>query len=264
MTFFSISLPHLLLLLAAGFAAGGVNAIAGGGTILTFPALLLTGSDSIRANATSTLALIVGIVGSVYGYREHFAAIKGWLRQLLPVSLVGGLLGALLLTHTSSATFDRIVPFLLLFATVLFMFQGMISSRLPGGGRDVEAAKGPALAAIILQFFTAIYGGYFGAGIGILMLATLSLSGLRNLNHMSAVKTALGGLINVVAAVYFIGCGLIDWPKMTVIALGAIPGYYLGSLFTQRIEARTVRRVICGIGLVIAGYFFVKKFGGAA
>ena len=246
MTFFSIPLPHLLLLLAAGFAAGGVNAVAGGGTILTFPALLLTGSDSIRANATSTLALIVGIVGSVYGYREHFAAIKGWLRQLLPVSLVGGLLGALLLTHTSSATFDRIVPFLLLFATVLFMFQGVISSRLPGGGRDVEAAKGPALAAIVLQFFTAVYGGYFGAGIGILMLATLSLSGLRNLNHMSAVKTALGGLI--------------DWPKMTIIALGAIPGYYLGSLFTQRIAARTVRRVICGIGLVIAGYFFVKKF----
>lgn len=92
------------------------------------------------------------------------------------------------------------------------------------------------------------------------MLATLSLSGMRDINHMSAVKTALGGLINVVAALYFIACGLIDWERMAVLALGAIPGYYLGSLFTQRISATTVRRVICALGLAIAAYFFVKKF----
>jgi len=258
-TFLGLTPHDAGLLLLAGFAAGGVNAIAGGGTILSFPALLLTGSDPVRANATSTLALIVGIVGSVYGYRAHFAAVRGWMVRLLPVSLGGGLLGALLLTHTSAAAFEKLVPFLLLFATLLFLLQGALAKRLPHG-KDVNAAEGPATLAIALQFLTAVYGGYFGAGIGILMLGTLSLSGLRDINHLSAVKTGLGGLINVVAAVYFIACGLIDWNKMTVLALGAIPGYYLGSLFTQKIPAATVRKVIGGIGLAIAAYFFVKKF----
>lgn len=244
------------LLVGAGLCAGFVNAVAGGGTILTFPTLLLIGEDSIRANATSTLALILGISGSIYGYRRQYAAVRDWLIDFTPCSLLGGLVGSVLLTVTPSRWFDFLVPFLLLFATLLFMVQGMVASRFSMG---TETHR-PTAGAIALQFFIALYGGYFGAGIGILMLATLGLIGLRDINHMNAVKTILGGLINVVASIYFIYKGFIDWPKMWAVAAGALPGYYLGSLFSQRIPPSAVRRCVIGIGLGIAAYLFWQKF----
>ena len=251
-------LSHLLLLILAGAGAGFVNAIAGGGTILTFPALILVGVDSIHANATSTVALILGIGGGVYGYRGHLAPVRHWLLDFAPISVLGGLLGALLLTHTPTGLFDKLVPFLLLFATILFMAHGWLASHLPSGPEPGR----PHWSALGIQFLVSVYGGYFGAGIGILMLAVFGLFGLRNLNQMNAIKTVLGALVNIVAALYFIGCGLIDWPKMLLIAGGALPGYYLGSLYSQNIPAARARQIVSAIGLAIAGYFFYRIFGG--
>ena len=210
-----MSAIEIITLAAAAAAAGMVNALAGGGTLITFPTLLAFGTPSIIANATSTLALVVGTAGSVYGYREPIRAVRPWLKRFVPVSLLGGLLGGILLTITKEAVFAKMVPFLLLFASVLFLLQGPF--RRFAGFLDQTETASPhhhaVWAGIVFQFFVALYGGYFGAGIGILMLASLGFLGLRNIHEMNGLKTVLGALINVVAATWFIGAGLIDWPR---------------------------------------------------
>jgi uncharacterized membrane protein YfcA len=253
-------LEILALTVAAG-AAGAVNAIAGGGTLITFPVLLFAGVAPVTANATSTLALLLGTVGSIYGYRRQFAAVHLWLRRFLPVSLIGGLIGGILLTRTSNEIFARLVPFLLLFATVLFVAQGAFrrfarSQELPAG----LPAKRAIWIAVLFQFAVAIYGGYFGAGIGILMLASLGFIGLTDIHEMNALKTVLSTLINVVAAVWFIASGLIDWPRTAVMTAGALGGYFLGAHYSQRIPQARVRQIITGIGFSISAALFWKQF----
>jgi hypothetical protein len=248
-----------LLVSAAG--AGAINAVAGGGTLLTFPTLLAFGTPSVVANATSTFALVIGTFGGTFGYRQHVAAIKPWLWRFLPVSLLGGLIGSALLTQTSNKTFSKFVPFLILFATVLFLAQG-IFRRFAGTHLDgKESGPGRRVwGAIGFQFAVAIYGGYFGAGIGILMLASLGFIGLHNIYEMNALKTLLGSLINLVAAVWFIGAGLVDWPRAVVMTVGALAGYYLGSHYSQRIPQSRVRQIITLIGLVISAVTFYTEF----
>lgn len=262
-----MSIEQILLLAGAGFAAGVINAIAGGGTILTFPALIFAGVNSIQANATSTVALIVGIAGSITGYRRNMPAVANWLKAFAPVSLIGGLIGGVLLTFTPSKVFDHLVPFLILFATVLFMLNNFFRPRyepsaptVPGGDLHHAAQKGWLTYALIFQFFVAVYGGYFGAGIGILMLATLGMLGFHDVHEMNTVKTVLGGLVNIVAALYFIYAGLIDWPKALIMAAGAGVGYYGGAHFAQRISQNSVRRLIALIGCGISAYMFYKQF----
>ena len=257
-----MTLTELIVLSQAAAAAGMVNAIAGGGTLITFPTLLAFGMPSIIANATSTLALFVGTAGSVYGYREPIRAVRPWLKRFVPVSLLGGLLGGILLTVTKEETFAKMVPFLLLFATVLFLLQGPFR-RFAGFGGQGEIATTHHHAvwgAVLFQFFVALYGGYFGAGIGILMLASLGLLGLTNIHEMNGLKTVLGSLINLVAAAYFIWAGLIDWPRAGVMTVGALAGYFLGSHFAQRIPQRRVRQLITGIGFAISAVLFYKQF----
>jgi len=251
---------HVILLLLAGAGAGFVNAIAGGGTLLTFPALLLAGMGGVQANATSTVALIVGIGGSVYGYRGQMRAVRSLIWEFTPCSLLGGLLGGILLTLTPPGLFDCLVPFLVLFATLLFMGQGLFARCRIGWGRADQGR--PQWPALLLQFFIALYGGYFGAGIGILMLATLGFIGLHDIHEMNAVKTILGGLINIVAALYFMAMGLVDWGMVALLALGALPGYYVGSMFSQSIPPVRVRQLISLIGLGIAGVMFYRRFIG--
>ncbi len=250
-----------MALILAGGAAGFVNAIAGGGTLITFPTLILAGMNSIMANATSTVALIFGITGSVYGYRRQIPAVKSWLVELTPWSVVGGLIGGVLLTVTPTRIFDGLVPFLILFATLLFMAQGMITRRFAPEGNLFRTADGRTHgAAILFQFLIALYGGYFGAGIGILMLATLGWIGLRDINQMNTVKTILGGLINIVAAAYFVWKGLVDWGNVGLLTLGALPGYYIGSAFAQKIAPARVRQLIVWIGLLMTAYLFYQRF----
>ena len=257
----SMSGVEILGLAASAFCAGGINAVAGGGTLLTFPTLLFFGAPAVVANATSTLALVIGTAASMFGYRQHLKAINPFLRSFLPVSLLGGLIGGVLLTHTSNQTFSKFVPFLILFATVLFLLQGFfrkyagahLDGTCPGPGK-------PIWGAILFQFAVAVYGGYFGAGIGILMLATLGFIGLHNIHEMNTLKTVLGSLINLVAAIWFILAGLIDWPRVGVMGLGALGGYYLGSHYSQNIPQPRVRQIITIIGFTLAAVTFYQQF----
>jgi uncharacterized membrane protein YfcA len=248
-------------LFLAAMAGGAINAVAGGGTLVTFPALLAFGTPPVIANATSTLALVVGTFGGMFGYRRHLRAVQPWLWRFLPVSLVGGLVGSVLLTHTSNKTFARLVPFLILFATVLFLAQGAIK-RSTAHPRQLssDTSAGSIWAAIAFQFLVAIYGGYFGAGIGILMLAALGFMGLTQIHEMNTLKTVLGSVINLVAAAWFIAAGMVHWPKAGVMLAGALLGYYLGSHFSQRIPQQRVRQLITLIGLALSGVTFYQQF----
>src|SRR3954463_7012292 len=181
-----MSITEIVSLSFAAVAAGAINAVAGGGTLVTFPTLLLFGTPPIVANATSTLALVIGTSGSIYGYRRHWVAVKPWLWRFVPISLVGGAVGGALLILTSDKVFAKLIPFLILFATVLFLAQGFF--RRFAGGRIDEQKHVPHLAvsgAVLFQLGVAIYGGYFGAGIGILMLASLGFIGLTDIHEMN-------------------------------------------------------------------------------
>jgi uncharacterized membrane protein YfcA len=256
-----MSLTEIAGLLAAAIAGGAINAVAGGGTLVTFPTLLFFGTPPIIANATSTLALVVGTSGGIYGYRRHLEPVRPWLSKFVPVSLLGGFIGALLLTLTSNKIFARFVPFLILFATVLFLAQGLFRRvSKPEPARAPAGASHPLWGAILFQFAVAVYGGYFGAGIGILMLASLGFIGLSHIHQMNTLKTILGSLINLVAAVWFILSGFIHWPKAGIMTLGAVTGYFLGSHFSQRIPQRRVRHIIATIGFLLSAVTFYQQF----
>ena len=258
-----MSAAEIIALAAAAVAAGMINAIAGGGTLVTFPALLAFGTGPVTANATSTLALFLGTAGSVYGYRRQIAEVQPWLKRFVPVSLIGGLLGSVLLTSTREAIFAKLVPFLLLFATLLFLAQGAFR-RFAGFADTSDRPASPhhhtVWTAVLFQFFVAVYGGYFGAGIGILMLASLGFLGLTDIHQMNGLKTTLGSLINLVATLWFVIAGLIDWPRAGVMTVGALAGYFLGAHFAQRIPQKAVRHLITAIGLLISAWFFYKHF----
>jgi uncharacterized membrane protein YfcA len=256
-----MSATEILGLMIAAAAGGAINAVAGGGTLVTFPALLLFGTPPIIANATSTLALVIGTSGGIYGYRKHLDPVRPWLWRFAPVSAIGGLIGAVLLTCTSNKTFSKLVPFLILFATVLFLVQGTLRRFANVSTPASSEAKHPAVGvAILFQLAVAIYGGYFGAGIGILMLASLGFIGLSNIHEMNTLKTILASLINLVAAVWFILAGLVHWHKAGVMTAGALFGYFLGSHYAQRIPQQRVRQLITLIGFLISAVTFYKEF----
>jgi len=262
-----MNLTQALVLLGAGFVAGVMNAIAGGGTIVTFPALIFTGINAIHANATSTVSLIFGVLGSIAGYRKTIPRVKDWLKLFVPVSLVGGFLGGILLGATPLKVFEAMVPFLILFATVLFMAQRVFRRRAHFVGDAEESAQpqkktsaGWLIGAAIFQFFVSVYGGYFGAGIGILMLASLGMLGFHDIHEANTVKAVLGWVVNIIAALYFIWKGLVDWPQMFAVAVGSLAGYYAGALFAQSISQNAVRRLITGIGLTLSAALFYKQF----
>jgi len=252
---------EIISLLAAACAAGAINAVAGGGTLITFPVLILFGVPPMIANATSTLSLVLGISGSLYGFRARLAEVRPWFPTFIPVSIAGGWLGSLLLTRGSEEFFTRLVPYLVLFATVLFMLQGVVRRRV--AHRAVALQSPPSgrwhlAVALLFQFLVSVYGGYFGAGIGILMLATLGFLGFSDIHGMNTLKNVLGSLINIVAAFWFTVSGLIDWPRMVIMTVGAVIGYYLGATWSQRLPQSGVRQLITVIGLVITAVMFWK------
>lgn len=256
---------EITALFAAACAAGAINAVAGGGTLITFPVLILFGVPPVVANATSTLSLVSGILGSLYGFRAHLAELRPWFRTFIPVSVAGGWFGSFLLTHGNQATFACLVPYLVLFATLLFMIQGAVR-RIVAHHLVAENVHVPSVAprrwhlliAMFFQFLVSVYGGYFGAGIGILMLASLGFLGFSDIHRMNTLKNVMGGLINVVAALWFILSGLIDWPRMGVMTVGAVAGYYLGATYSQKLPQSGVRLLITATGLVITAVMFWK------
>jgi len=246
-----MSLPNMLIMIAAAFAAGLINAIAGGGTLFTFPVLIWLGLDPKVANATSTVALWPGLFGGLFGYRRELENSSTILLRLGITSVIGGGLGAWLLIWTPSATFDRLVPFLILFATILFMAQGSINRGLRLQAIDAEPKMSWWLGAIVFQFFSSIYGGYFGAGNGILMLAAMGLLGLHNINRANGIKNFLGICINSVAVLSFALMGLVVWPDALIMAGAATLGGYFGAHMAVRVAQVTIRRAIVAIGFAI-------------
>ena len=238
-------------MLCAAFAAGAINSIAGGGTLITFPVLIWLGLDPKVANGTSTVALWPGLFGGLFGYRRELENSSPILIRLGLTSIVGGAVGAWLLIWTPSPVFAYLVPFLILFATVLFMFQGVINKRLRIGSLEDKPTRLWWTGAIIFQFFSSMYGGYFGAGNGILMLAAMGLLGLNELHRANGIKNFLGICINSIAVVSFAFAGLVVWQDALVMACGALAGGYFGASMAMRIGQTWVRRGVVVIGLII-------------
>lgn len=247
-----MSVHHAILLFAAAFGAGILNAVAGGGTLLTFPALISTGLDAKIANATSTIALWPGLFGSLWGYRRELQASRPYMARLALVSFLGGILGTFLLIKTPSPTFARLVPFLILFATLLFTLQEPVSRWFHSRStRKQEIAGDWSILAIAIQFLAATYGAYFGAGNGILILSALGFLGINDIHVANGLKIFLAICLNVVAIIGFILAGLIAWPPAIVMALGASAGGYVGASVARRLNRTFVRGIVIFIGLAI-------------
>ncbi len=255
----ALSVPHAFLLFFAAALGGALNSVAGGGSFIAFPALLFTGVPAIRANATNTVALWPGSVASAGAYRKELQAARPLLLLLCSVSLLGGFVGARILLLTKDETFERLLPWLLLAATLLFAFGGEMSKRMR---KRIPAHRAPSwmgtAGVCLLQFVIAIYGGFFGGGIGILMLATLSLMGMTEIHMMNALKTVLGSLINGIAVVAFVLAGKVLWPQACVMILGAILGGYLGAYYAMKMNSATVRKFVIGVGFTMTAVFFYK------
>jgi uncharacterized protein len=250
----------LLLVVAAAIAGGALNSVAGGGTFLTFPALLLAGVPPIPANATSTVAMFPGSVASAGGYREELHATRHLLLPLGAASIAGGFAGAALLLLTPPPTFAALVPWLLLGATLLFAIGPKVTARLRRGTVAPEDAVPPRrLAALAMfQFFVGVYGGYFGAGIGILMLAALGLMGMTRIHAMNGLKVVLGSVINGVAVIAFALAGIVDWTFAAPMVVGAVLGGYGGARLARRMEPGLVRSFVVVVGLVLSALFFAR------
>jgi uncharacterized membrane protein YfcA len=252
------SLSHLAAF-AAAFVAGAVNSVAGGGTLISFPVLIWLGLPSITANATSTVGIWTASLGGMWGYRRELQGLTSKSYVLIVPSALGGIIGAMLLRLTPSRVFDQLVPLLILFATVLFMLQEPVQRMIKRGGSGHAASRSWTVGAIIFQFFVALYGGYFGAGIGILMLAALGILGYTDIHQMNGLKNLLALFINGVAAVYFIVMGMVQWPWAIIMALGAIAGGYGGAGVARRIGPKGVRRIVIIIGFSIALSLLVRR-----
>lgn len=249
-----------------------VNSIAGGGTLLTFPALIGLGIPALTANATSTVALWPGAVGSMLGYMGELRGARAWAVRFAIPSLLGGLAGALLLLRTPPDRFDAFVPWLVIGATLLFLVQRpamrwLRAHAAPVNGANVDgspidpARHPPPLSALVYQFLVGIYGGYFGAGIGILMLAALGFMGFTNIHRMNGLKNWGGLCTNFVAAATFAVSGLVDWPVALAMAIGAAVGGYGGSRLAQRVPQDRVRQAIIVIGLGSGVWLLMNRLG---
>jgi uncharacterized membrane protein YfcA len=254
-----LDLLHVSVAFGSAFVAGAINSVAGGGTLVSFPTLVWLGLNSVSANATSTVAIWPGTVGSAWGYRRELREAETRFRVLIVPSLIGGIIGALLLKVTPASVFDRLVPFLILFATLLFMAQEAIQRRLKTADAASHHSARWLVGALLFQFAVGVYGGYFGAGIGILMLAALSIMGLSDIHEMNSLKVVFGGAINGIAAAYFIWAGMVYWPDVLVMAVGAILGGWGGAGTARRMGRRTVRRIVVGLGFAMAISLFIKK-----
>ncbi len=257
-----MTFPQIALLFISAVVGGTLNAVAGGGSFLTFPSLLFAGVPAIQANATSTTALWPGSVASIGAYRREVAQQKrGFLILMVGTSLIGGIFGAILLLSTPAVVFEGLIPYLLLLATLLFAFSGPITARLRVG--DAGKAQLTPLRLIgisIAQLIIATYGGYFGGGIGILMLATLALMGMENIHVMNGLKTVLTTCINGIAMVAFIIARAVFWPQAILMIVGAIIGGYGGAYYARKIDPRLVRGFVIAVGVAMTIYFFVRTY----
>ncbi len=249
-----MTLPHAVLLFFAGFFAGIVNAVAGGGTFLTFGALSVTGVPPVVANATSSITQFPGYVTSTLAYWNDFKAFWRSAIALAIASVAGSLLGAWILLQLDNPAFRKLVPWLLIAATALFAAGPWLKPK-PKGGRDVAVSN---LWGSLIQFVASIYGGFFGAGMGVMMLATLGLSQTGDYHRLNALKNMLSIVVAAVAIVVFVWGGVIAWPQAIVMIPGVALGGWAGVWAAKRVPQTVMRTVVIAVGFLLAIYYFVK------
>jgi uncharacterized membrane protein YfcA len=257
MDFFGVDASAWLLLVVAAFAAGVLNAVAGGGSFLTFPALVFTGVPPIVANATSALAVSPGYAGSTLGFKTELQALpRRRLQREMGISALGGVLGALLLLVTPASVFLGLVPALLLFATVLFAIGPRLAARSAQGAETSDSPwREPGLLVV------AIYGGYFNGGLGILLMALYTLTGEGRIHNVNALKNLNSLVLSLLSVVAFVVAGVIAWPQGLAMMVAATAGGFWGARWSKRLPVLWVRRGVIVTGLVMSAVFFVRAFG---
>jgi uncharacterized protein len=250
-------LYHAVILFLAALLGGMLNAVAGGGSFIAFPTLLFTGVPAVPANATNTVALWSGLVFSGGAFRHHLNVRRRVLWSLVSVSAAGGVAGALLLLRTPGQTFLKILPWLMLFAVLLFIFGPRLT-------RNVRVVREPTtkaiLAAAFFQLLVAIYGGYFGGGMGFVILAMLAAFGMADIHEMNAFKIVLSSATNGIAVLIFIFRHAVYWPQALVMILGAALGGYFGAHYSLRLPQLWVRWIVIAVGAGMTAYFFVRAY----
>lgn len=263
-----------MLLFFAGLLGGALNAVAGGGSFIGFPALLFSGIPAVPANATNTVALWTGLAFSGGAFRQHLKVRRSVLAALVSVSILGGIAGAILLLHTPGQRFLQIIPWLMLFALVLFIFGPRLtqtrshgSQHDPTGGNQSSGDPGfsdPTLGAILaasfVQLLVAIYGGYFGGGMGFVVLAMLTAFGMGDIHQMNAFKIVLSSATNGIAVLIFILKHAVYWPQALVMICGAALGGYFGAHYSLRLPQIWVRWFVIAVGAGMTVYFFVRAY----
>jgi uncharacterized membrane protein YfcA len=253
---------EIAVLAFASVIAGAVNSVAGGGSLISFPAAVAFGLPSLIANATNSVALTPGCFAAAFAYRRELSRDRAALRVLLPPAFAGGLVGSILLLKTPQSAFDTIVPFLVLFATALLLFQNLRRGpprRAGEGGRWVLPES--TAAAVVMQFFVGVYGGYFGAGMGIMMLAILDRLGGVDIHGMNGVKSLLAAAINAIAAALFIAARAVDYRAAAIMAAGAVAGGILGASAARRVKPAIVRWLVVAIGLSLSAILAWRRWG---
>ncbi|HEY7851102.1 MAG TPA: sulfite exporter TauE/SafE family protein [Ktedonobacterales bacterium] len=270
-----MTLVQAAALFIAAILAGALNSVAGGGSFISFPMLLFTGVPAIAANATNAMAVWPGSMASIPPYRKDLAHERRELVIFSAVSVVGGVLGAVLLLRTPPSLFQGLVPWLLLIATLIFAFGGNVTQWLRGrrkasakaqaaeatsAASDAGVTSGALVVVGVIQFIIALYGGFFGGGMGIMMLAGFALLGMRDIHAMNALKVVLASIINGVAVVAFAIAGAIFWPQALLMVVGAIIGGYGGASLAHRVPPQYVRWFAIAVGLLVSAYFFAKPY----
>jgi uncharacterized membrane protein YfcA len=254
-----LNLHNAIFLFFAGALGGAINAVAGGGSFVAFPALMFTGVPPVSANATNTLALWVGVTASGGAYRNRLSISRRVMIPLIVTSVIGGLAGAFLLIKTPAQTFLKVMPWLMLGATLLFAFGKHLTGRI-AAGISSDASRGAIAGASVFELVVAVYGGYFGGGIGIMNLAMLAAMGMTDIHDMNALKVVLGGVINGVATVTFVITGAIVWPQAIVMTVGAILGGYFAAHYAQKLPQSWIRAFVILVGAAMTVYFFVLGY----
>lgn len=238
---------------------GALNAVAGGGSFVAFPALLFTGVPPVQANATNTVALWIGTTASGGAYRNRLRISRRVMLPLIATSIAGGLIGAFLLIKTPAHTFLRVLPWLMLAATLLFTFGKHLTSRF-AGSLEHEATTTALAFASLFELAVAVYGGYFGGGLGIMNLAMLAALGMTDIHAMNALKVVLGAIINGVAVVTFIAAHAIYWPEGIVTTGGAVIGGYSAAHLAQKLPQPWIRTFVILVGTGMTAYFFLRAY----
>jgi uncharacterized membrane protein YfcA len=253
-----------LVLCPAAVIGGAINSIAGGGTLVTFPALLWVLGNvpgaSIMANATNTVALCPGALSGSWGYRRELQELWDWVRWLAVPSFLGGIAGSLIVVIAPEKTFQAMVPWLICLATVLFILQPKLMPKAPTEAALSGRSSGARWLVFAMQIVIGIYGGYFGAGIGILMLSSLSLLNLGNIHQVNGLKTVLAGLINGVSVVVFVTTGKVNWTLALPMIVSAMLGGWLGAAWARKLDRRLVRRMVIAIGVVLTVWYFGQSW----